>query len=197
MSAAGPRGWIGGALRGGPAGPGGVVVKFGGSLFALPDWPERAAALVGGVGGPVTLVVGGGPVVEGLREIDAVRPVAPALVHRLAIDGMAIGGRLVAASLGLPVSPRPAGDAATVLDVAAWLASAGSGRVDVPESWDVTSDSLAAVVAGRHGLALLLAKSVPPPCAEIDTLSREGWVDRWFPRAAAGLESVAWTAPAP
>jgi hypothetical protein len=68
----------------------------------------------------------------------------------------------------------------------------------------VTSDSLAAVVAAAGGAALLLVKSVPPPAHEASLgpvgfapLAAQGWVDGWFPTAAAAVTRIGWAAPAP
>jgi aspartokinase-like uncharacterized kinase len=144
------------------------LVRFGGSLLGSPDWPERAAATLelpfppGRADRPRTLVIGGGAIVEGLRDIARTRSLDQSLVHRLAIDGMGITARLVAATLGLPLVTRPVGQHA-VLDMAAWLAADPDRAAAIPSSWSVTSDSLAAVVAAVEGGDLLLVKSVPPP----------------------------------
>lgn len=195
------RGWTVGPLRGSlpePAAP--AIVKFGGSLLGRGDWPDLAATLLGDL--PRTLVVGGGPVVDALRAIDRASPRPEPLMHRLAIDGMGITARLVAATLGIPLvaspGPRPA-----VLDMAAWLAAHPDLAGDVPQSWQATSDTLAACVAGRCG-RLILAKSVPPPlaldadgdAASLRVLSAAGWVDDHFPTAATRLGQVAWASPA-
>lgn len=186
-----------------------VVIRFGGSLLGRSDWPQRAAATLelpfpgGSASGARTLVVGGGSVVEGLRDIARIRPVDLSLVHRLAIDGMGITARLVATTLGLPLVSRPGGRHA-VLDMAAWLADAPERAATIPSSWSVTSDSLAAVVAAAGGAALLLVKSVPPPAHEASLgpvgfapLAAQGWVDGWFPTAAAAVTRIGWAAPAP
>jgi hypothetical protein len=115
------------------------------------------------------------------------------------------------------VEPSPS--VAAVLDAEAWLASRrGAG---LPESWGVTSDSIAAAVARSEagGRTLLLLKRVPPedtagglsrsPRGFRGGLSRSpprirgdkpsalaagGWVDAHFPIIAAGLW-VEWLAP--
>lgn len=209
-------GWRCGVLRSAPRGSppsteddGPVVIRFGGSLLGRSDWPERAADTLdlpfpgGQAAGARTLVVGGGSVVEGLRDIARARPLEPSLVHRLAIDGMGITARLVAATLGLPLVSRPV-DRHAVLDMAAWLADAPELAAAIPSSWSVTSDSLAAVVAAADGAGLLLVKSVPPPAPAAGPgpigfapLATRGWVDGWFPTAAAAVARIGWAAPAP
>jgi 5-(aminomethyl)-3-furanmethanol phosphate kinase len=169
------------------------VIKIGGSLLARPRWPDELAELLVGRDEPL-VVVGGGSVVDGLRAVDAASPRSPELVHELAIAAMGITGRLVADALGLPVVQAP-GLQAGVLDMAAWLAASPQG--DVPASWDVTSDSLAALVARATGRGLVLVKSVPPPVSlDLDALAAAGWVDAHFPRVASALAEITWAAPA-
>jgi hypothetical protein len=66
----------------------------------------------------------------------------------------------------------------------------------------VTSDSLAAVVAATVAGDLLLVKSIPPPLSQgaagapsLESLASLGWVDGWFPEAAAGVARIGWAAP--
>jgi aspartokinase-like uncharacterized kinase len=202
-----------GGLRRGPEdrgvvpGPAALVIRFGGSLLERADWPELAAALLdgptlfGAAAAAPTIVVGGGSVVEGLRAIDRTRSADPRLIHRLAIDGMGITARLVASTLGLPLVTRPI-DRPAVLDMAGWLAAEATRSEGIPAAWNVTSDSLAAVVAAAHGGDLLLVKSVPPPLSEgasgppsLESLAASGWVDGWFPEAAARVATIRWAAP--
>ena len=186
--------------------PGGLVVKFGGSLLERGDWPDLARDLLATLDPMtrLTVVIGGGAIVEGLRAIDAAVPGDERVVHRLAIDGMGITARYVAAILDVPLvaAPLPADRAApppascAVLDMAAWLESAPDRDASIDRSWRVTSDSLAAHVASAHGLGLLLAKSVPPSTAEsLMALARSGWVDAAFPGAARAVEGISWCAP--
>lgn len=210
-----PRGrWTFGTLPGAvrrPAGeePGGLVVKFGGSLLGRSDWPDLVRDLLATLDPMLrcTLVIGGGAVVEGLRSIDAAVPGGEHLVHRLAIDGMGITARYAASILGMPLVAAPlhadrAGGASppaprAVLDMAAWLESMPERDASIDRSWRVTSDSLAAHVASAHRLGLLLAKRVPPPAAEsLMALARSGWVDAAFPGAASVLAGLSWCAPA-
>jgi len=169
------------------------IIKIGGSMLARPRWPDELADFLDSRHDPL-VVVGGGSVVDGLRVVDAASPRSPELMHELAIAAMGITGRLVADALGLPVVETP-GPGAGVLDMAAWLAA--SPQWDLPASWDVTSDSLAAVVARATSRGLMLVKSVPPPAAlDLRGLAAAGWVDAHFPCVAAALAEIAWAAPA-
>lgn len=197
--------WIHGELRctGMPSGL--EVVKLGGSLLGMHDWPARVAELVRERGRcrALLVVVGGGAIVDGLREIDAAAPQDAALTHALAIDLMGTTAKLVAAVLALPLIAEPAPVAAGVLDVPRWLAAHDSNAhghaARLPVGWQVTSDSIAARVAATAGGDLLLVKSVPPPaCTEalsLASLTSSGWVDSHFAEAAAMVARIAWAAP--
>lgn len=198
MSGALGSAWLGGTLEsGGPARPlpGLAVVKFGGALLERADWPALARALLAEFPACV-LVVGGGSVVEGLRTLDATAPGDPAVVHRLALDGMGITARFVAARLRLEIVAAPVDRGAAVLDMAAWLGAAPARHDGLARSWSVTSDSLAARVAGVHAAGLVLAKRVPPPACDLAAAAAAGWVDASFPDVARGLTALAWRAPA-
>lgn len=188
-------GWHRGVLRPGTA-PAATVVKFGGSLLLRPTWPDDLRAIVAACPGSPIVVVGGGPVVDGLRAIDVAAPGHDAAMHRLAIDALAITARLAADVVALPVAEDPAAAGGGILDVPSWLAA--SGRLGgLPVGWHVTTDSIAAVVAASCGAGLLLVKSVPPPAAagDLAALAEHGWVDGHFPVAAAPLGRIEWAAP--
>lgn len=189
--------WQRGTLRADPTHPVGKVVKVGGSVLGLPDWPRLLAELIAPRGDATTaplLVVGGGRVVDGLREIDAATPRPSALMHDLAIDAMSLTARIVADALGLPVVSMAT--EAGVLDAAGWLRCTGQAK-HLPAGWDVTSDSIAALVAAETRRGLLLAKRTPPPEGghDLERLAAAGWVDAHFPVAAATVATITWAAP--
>lgn len=130
-----------------------VVVKIGGGLLrdeglrglrrACAE-AERMAARR-----PVLVVPGGGAFADAVRVVDAQVGLAGAVAHVLALRAMDQLGVLLAELLPgaerLPdlESPR----ALALLEVEAAFA----GRPDVPESWAVTSDSLAVLAAAAIG----------------------------------------------
>jgi len=171
------------------------VIKFGGSLLTRPEWPEDLLDLVGSSRGSTTIVAGGGPVVDGLRAIDAACPRPAEVMHALAIEAMRVTARLVAEATGLPLVGEPEGsESAVVLDAARWLARE-SPRRKLPAGWDVTSDSIAAMVARELAATLVLAKRVRPPVDDLAGLAAAGWVDAHMPTAAAGLPGILWAVP--
>jgi len=182
-------GWRHGILRGSAAGT--LVVKIGGSILARPEWPAAVADLLAETTGQRLVVVGGGPVVDGLRAIDAAAPQPAEAMHWLAIEAMGLTARVAAKTLRLPLVTSPAGMPGGVLDVPAWL----RGDTSLPVGWHVTSDSIAALAAVERGAGLLLVKSVPPPAEDLSAAASAGWVDAYFPVAAANLAHIAWAAP--
>ena len=192
--------WLEGTIRSGEAATvgRGPLVKLGGSLLVRPSWPVEIAALVATLDNPVILV-GGGAVVDGLRRLDAACLRPAVLMHELAIEALRLTGRLVADALGMAISPTiDHRSDPVVLDVAAWFTRHPAAGSMIPPGWEVTSDSIAAVVAATAGLDLLLAKSLPPPCPGDDLagLAAAGWVDERFPSAAAAVSRIGWAAPA-
>jgi aspartokinase-like uncharacterized kinase len=130
-----------------------VVVKVGGGLLRAEglDGLRRGCAEVVAMAQrrPVLVVPGGGPFADAVRAIDAEVGLADDVAHVLALRAMDQLGVLVRALLpgaelvaGL-VAPRALG----VLEVA----PAFEDRPEVPQSWAVTSDSLAVLAAAAIG----------------------------------------------
>ena len=192
--------WTYGVLRSTGAPAPHEIIKLGGSLLVMPDWPTRVAELVRDRAAirPVLIVVGGGAIVDGLRAIDAAAPQDAALVHELAIGLMGTTARLVADAIAAPLVTDQAEASAAVLDVPRWLSCDGRLR-GLPVGWNVTSDSIAASIAAVMHADLLLVKRVPPPdsthAERLESLVRSGWIDGGFSLAAAGLARITWAAP--
>jgi 5-(aminomethyl)-3-furanmethanol phosphate kinase len=184
--------------------PGPLVVKIGGGLLrsegleglrrACAEATETAAHR------PVLVVPGGGPFADAVREVDAQVGLADDVAHALALRAMDQLGVLLAPLLpdaelltGL-VAPR----ALAIVQATAAFA----GRPEVPESWAVSSDSLAVLAAAAIGaeeavllkpVAGVLARwpSDDPPlpaltAAELQALQGRGdgrAVDAYLPEA--------------
>ena len=164
----------------------GCVVKIGGSLAFAPALTEWLAALAGG-GGRAILVPGGGPFADQVRDAQRRRAFDDATAHRMALLAMEQFGLMLC---GLHPALRPAATRAAIVRVRrqglvpVWLPSAMAlGRPEIAESWDVTSDSLAAWLAGTLGLRhLVLVKSAPPPePATAESLAAAGYIDPMLP----------------
>jgi len=132
-------------------------------------------------------VPGGGPFADQVRDAQRRRPFDDATTHRMALLAMEQYGLMLC---GLHPALRPAKSRAAIGRlrgqglVPVWLPSAMAlGRPEIEESWDVTSDSLAAWLAGALGLRhLVLVKSAPPPePATAERLAAVGYIDPMLP----------------
>ncbi len=168
------------------------VVKLGGSLMHsqnLPLWLE-ALADTGAV-----IVPGGGPFADAVREAQKQWGFDDPTAHHMAILGMRQYGRMLAGLCPRLLTAtsaedlgRPEGRAKVWLPLPEQLDAA-----DIPAAWEITSDSLAAWLAGniRADHLLLVKSAVPlagmqaPPeltCAE---LAQQGLIDPAFRRYRA------------
>jgi 5-(aminomethyl)-3-furanmethanol phosphate kinase len=173
------------------------VLKLGGSLL---DWPELPAAFdrwwKQQRPAVDVLVAGGGPIVEALRQLDRVGSVPAETSHWLAIRAMGLTAALAAELLeqavpvrGLDALRLDRADGLQVFEVERFLRDDAPSADALPCGWQVTSDSIAAHLARRIGAAelVLLKSAVPANTTSLESLVRSGYVDAYFPRAAAGL----------
>lgn len=185
-----------------------TVVKVGGSLCAEPARLRTLlGALADGVHGPCVIVPGGGAFADAVRAAQAREGFDDTEAHRRALDAM---GRMADVFCGLeprlvrttdlpselPSLPRRrgresvGGDGEHEMPTPFWdPVSLRAGHPDIPETWDVTSDSLALWLARRTDAArCILVKSADAPMgADPHALARIGLVDAAFPRFAAGF----------
>jgi aspartokinase-like uncharacterized kinase len=182
-----------------------TVVKVGGGLGddALPALCRTLGEL--GRRHPLIVVPGGAGFADAVRETDRRFGLRAATAHRMAILGMEQFGWLL--SELIPGA-----------ECCADLARVGAGRTTVllpaallldplPASWEVTSDSIAAWVAGRAGAGrLVLVKEVeglyadwPPRAEPLTHLTvaelaalRPGGVDEYLPTVLEGAHFETW-----
>jgi aspartokinase-like uncharacterized kinase len=174
------------------------VVKLGGSLAEadhLTSWLDQLAEIPG----CLVIVPGGGPFADQVRTAQTRWGFDETTAHHLAILAMEQFGRMLC---GLQPALRAAADRAAMDaawaagQVPLWLPAAMTlGRLEIPESWSVTSDSLAAWLAGTLGAgALVLVKSAEPPPGPLTAadLARRGLVDPAFPEFLTKAGCPAW-----
>jgi 5-(aminomethyl)-3-furanmethanol phosphate kinase len=130
-----------------------IVVKIGGGLLRAEgvEGLRRACAEVTAAAAtqPVLVVPGGGPFAEAVRAVDAQVGLDERLAHALAIQAMDQLGTMLA-----PLLPDVERLAELVAPRSIGLLIAGPAfrdRPEIPESWAVTSDSLAVLAAGAIG----------------------------------------------
>lgn len=167
-------------------GRGPTVVKLGGShAFAphLKAWIEALARC----GGRVVVVPGGGPFADAVRAAQSKMGFDDRAAHRMALLAMEQYGCALA-SLDDRMAPTASLTAirAALADgrVPVWLpARMALAAKEIPASWEVSSDSLAAWLAGRlRAPRLILVKQVVMQREAVDAgeLTAKEVVDRRF-----------------
>ena len=144
-----------------------TVVKLGGGVLPHAEYFDGALAAIAAAARerPLLVVPGGGPFADAVREVDRRHRLSDTAAHWMAVLAMDQYAHLVAARLGGAVLVEEPGEIAAAL---------GAGRVPVlapsrwlraadplPHVWDVTSDSLAAWIAGVVGARRLVL--IKPP----------------------------------
>jgi dihydroneopterin aldolase len=167
-------------------GRGPTVIKLGGSFAFSADLRDWIAAITRCTGRAV-IVPGGGPFADAVRAAQAQMGFDDRAAHRMALlameqYGCAIKSRHEALSLADSLDSIGRGLAAGQVPV--WLPTPMAlGAADIPQSWDVTSDSLAAWLAGKIGAErLVLVKQTEPAhgTACVADLAERDIVDRAF-----------------
>lgn len=169
-----------------------VVVKVGGSLLA--DAGRLHAVLAdlaeGGLGRCV-IVPGGGPDADAVRAAQAAEGFSDSVAHRRALGAMGrTAERFRVLEPRLEMSLAPWDDASPGMALIWDPALLRDGHPAIPETWDVTSDSLALWLAGRIGApSCTLVKSVDAPAGlDAEALAARGFVDAAFPAFARCFE---------
>jgi aspartokinase-like uncharacterized kinase len=139
-----------------------TVVKLGGSLLAHPDqWRAATSALkTAATSQRLVVVPGGGPFADAVRHVDDTFRLTDDAAHWMAIAGMDQHAEMIAAA-GNPFvrvdNPGGIVDALAGMRIAVvaplrWLRESDP----LPHSWDITSDSIAAWIAGQVGATRLV-----------------------------------------
>ena len=178
-----------------------TIVKLGGSLLRRDDWAPRLAAWLQRESPHArqVLIVGGGAAADAVRAADRRESWGDECSHWLAIDAMRNNLLAVAAEFPQAVVCTCLRQVRAALPSAPWIAldpgpllrreTTWRGLPPLPQSWDVTSDSIAARVAHRLSAAelVLLKSALPPRGSTLPAMARLGYVDAYFPYSAAGL----------
>jgi aspartokinase-like uncharacterized kinase len=168
------------------------VVKVGGSLFDLPDLPQRLRAwLAVQSRAHNVLLAGGGPLVERVRTWNRQCAIDETAAHWMCVDLLTVTAHMLHA--WLPEIPlvendgllcqRVGEDGTTIFGPAPWMRHAEPGLPGIwlPTSWETTSDSIAGrlAVALRAGEFVLLKSDLPKRRAgrELSSLAAVGYID--------------------
>lgn len=163
-----------------------IVVKIGGALLAHVDRFDAVLETIGTAGRERRLLVvpGGGPFADAVRDVDRRVQLSATAAHWMAVLAMDQYAHLIADRLagGIVVADRDAIETALearqvpVLAPFRWMRDADP----LPHGWEVTSDSIAAWMAGATGARRLVL--VKPPGARGGKTDDE-LVDAHFLRA--------------
>jgi aspartokinase-like uncharacterized kinase len=192
------------------------VTKIGGSLLSRRDLPQQlrqwlSAALATHADTHYVLIVGGGKLVEAIREIDSASPLGEANAHWMCVELMSVTARIVAALLPelrvvvqFPqLSERTVHPGATLFCPAEFLRhiEPTCAGTRLPADWSVTSDSIAgrlAIVLRADELVLVKSAAPPIPRSEgsewLNDLAANGYVDRFLPSLRLELPALRFAA---
>ncbi len=176
-----------------------AIVKLGGSHATGPhlkDWLTAIAAEAGSI----VITPGGGPFADAVRRAQASMGYGDCAAHAMALMAMAQFG----CALGsLNPACRLAASRSAILralkegKVPVWSPEPMARAAALPETWDLTSDSLAAWLAGALGASrLVLVKHGRFEGVAIDAhdLAARGVVDPLFPSYLKESGARAWLA---
>jgi aspartokinase-like uncharacterized kinase len=158
-----------------------TVIKIGGGLAAVPGALDRVcnAVTAAACDYRILVVPGGGPFADAVRQFDRSFGLSPDAAHWMAILAMDQYAHVLAQKMpGALLIEEPGAlferlkpGCVTVLAPSRWMRSADA----LPHSWEVSSDSIAAFIAGALDAARLIlikpSSDLPEP------------VDSYFARA--------------
>ena len=175
------------------------VVKIGGSLLGSVELERWLQIFAQYSDGKVIIVPGGGVFADAVRESQRLSNISDACAHRLAVLAMDQYGLLLAnlnpllatAKSELEIAERTWQHRAIV-----WLPSKMVFADDtISQSWDVTSDSIAAWLAEKlNATHLLLIKSERPDESELSlqVVTDSGLVDEAFSQFVQNKTYQSW-----
>lgn len=170
-----------------------TVLKIGGSLTES----EAAARLMRGLAArrprDLLLVPGGGGFADRVRAAQAHHGLSERAAHHMALFAMHMVAVLLAdLAPGFAVADGP-GQFESAWSrglTPIWLpAPMVVAAADIPASWEVSSDTLAAWIAGQTGatrLVLVKSCSLPDQSRDANALAAAGVVDACFPQFVEG-----------
>lgn len=166
------------------------VIKLGGSLLETAALPACLAAIANRAG-PVVIVPGGGPFAEQVRIAQSQWRFDDIAAHRMAIlamQQMALLLHSLKPEFPIVTDSERIRSASPLKPVLIWSPQVEQlDQAGIAASWDITSDSLAAWLAGYIGAdELIIVKSAPiPEQASLLGLQQQGILDAAFLRFTA------------
>jgi dihydroneopterin aldolase len=166
-----------------------LVVKLGGSLAetsTLKGWLKALAAY----NQPLVIVPGGGAFADIVRAMQPDMGYNNETAHAMALLAMqqyALALAFLWPRLVCVEKPSKVIKALKRGEIPCWFPSVSALDKTLPKTWEVTSDTLAAWLAGgikAERLLLIKSLDLPAPSPTMGELSRAGVVDPLFPKYA-------------
>lgn len=166
------------------------VIKLGGSLLETAALPACLAAIANRAG-PIVIVPGGGPFAEQVRIAQGQWLFDDVAAHRMAVlamQQMALLMHSLMPEFAIVADAASLGGASHVQPVLIWSPQIEQlDDANIAAGWDITSDSLAAWLAGfiqADELVIVKSAHVPEQASWLD-LQQRGILDAAFQRFAA------------
>lgn len=178
-----------------------VVLKVGGSLLDWSALPDRLGPLlVDRQPKNCVILVGGGRVVDAIRDLDRAHGLDQDRAHALAIRALDLTAHILADLIPATrvverladLPPAWSQGLIPILAPRHWLVEDDRSPDALPHHWDVTSDAIAARLAVRlqsPELVLLKSAPCPDPC-DRELAARLGLVDPAFPEVSRAIPRV-------
>ena len=178
------------------------VIKLGGSLLTVPSLKQKFQKWLRENPHPLTLIiVGGGPVVDAVRQVHLANPLSEEFAHWVCIDLLQHTARIAHQVLGnvdlfetmddlqQSFSDSNVNSSTPIIAVVqvATCFNREYPNMGLPESWDVTSDSLAAAFSN---MVVMKSCDAPSDGSDLESLADFGFVDPFFPGLAEGIDQV-------
>lgn len=184
------------------------VIKLGGSLLTMPNLKQKFQKWCRENPHPLTLViVGGGPVVDAVRQVHLANALSEEFAHWVCIDLLQHTARIAHQALGnvelfetmddlqQPFSGSRVNSTTPIIAIVqvAICFARDYPNMGLPESWDVTSDSLAAAFSDMYAaeeLVVMKSSDAPNDESNLESLADVGFVDPYFANLAEGIDQV-------
>lgn len=184
------------------------VIKLGGSLLTMPNLKQKFQKWCHENPHPLTLIiVGGGAVVDAVRQIHQGNPLSEKFAHWVCIDLLQHTARIAHRILGnvdlyetmddlqQPFSGSKVNSTTPIVAIVqvGICFAREYPNMGLPESWDVTSEALAAAFSDMYAaeeLVVMKSSDAPGDETDLDLLDSMGFVDPYFADLAAEIEQV-------
>ena len=184
------------------------VIKLGASLLTMPNLKQKFQKWCRENPHPLTLIiVGGGPVVDAVRQVHLANPLSEAFAHWVCIDLLQHTAHIAHQVLGnadlyetmadlqQPFSGSKVNSTTPIIAIVqvGICFAREYPNMGLPESWDVTSDSLAAAFSNMYAaeeLVVMKSCDAPHDEADLESLSEVRFVDPYFADLAEDIDQV-------